>query len=65
MVATPVFKFIRHDTNEIFLISPIVHKKGSLVILDIYRLFEGVVILELMLKIFTDALRDEFQVIQV
>jgi len=61
MIATPVFKFIRHDTNEIFLISPIVHKKGSLGYFGYNTdFFEGVVILELNAKeFFTDALRDE------
>ncbi len=61
MVATPVFKFIRKDTNEIFLISPIVHKKGSLGAFGYNTdFFEGVVILELNAKeFFADALRDE------
>ena len=61
MIATPVFKFIRPDTNEIFLISPIVHKKGSLGAFGYNTdFFEGVVILELNSKIFfSDALREE------
>ncbi|TAL66870.1 MAG: PAS domain S-box protein [Bacteroidetes bacterium] len=61
MIATPVFKFIRPDTNEIFLVSPIVHKKGSLGAFGYNTdFFEGVVILELNSKeFFTDALREE------
>ncbi|OGU10495.1 MAG: hypothetical protein A2X61_08610 [Ignavibacteria bacterium GWB2_35_12] len=61
MIATPVFKFIRHDTNEIFLVSPIVHKKGSLGAFGYNTdFFEGVVILELNAKeFFADALREE------
>ncbi|MBI5323772.1 MAG: CHASE domain-containing protein [Ignavibacteriae bacterium] len=61
MVSTPVFEFVRKDTNEILLISPIVHKRGSLGAFGYNTdFFEGVVILELNSKeFFSDALREE------
>jgi PAS domain S-box-containing protein len=61
VVATLVFKFIRPDTSEFFIISPIIHKKGSLGAFGYQSdYFEGAVILELDAgQFFHDALINE------